>query len=465
MATALVSPKFYAFDPDTGLPLSGGKLYAYECDSYSFKTTYQDEPGTTPNTNPVILNSSGYASVYLDGSYRLVLTDADDNVVWDADPVSDRSMSVDEWQASVSATYASPTSFTVAGNQTAMFTVGRAMRIDDATTFTTHVQSASYAGGVTTITIYGTDTLTASLSSVRAGILSAAPIAIYDAQAAVAGGKASATRGSAILVFDGPTGGTSDFLDGIDGLTGGPKVNGVQSALQTGDTGIVMKDGVVSIYRMNATSGETPDGSLIVAPVSNPGQKRWIKQKSYYDQSAQLQQVYFVGIIISTYTSANPATTLGFGTWSLHGVGKVPVCVDSSDTDFNEPGKTGGAKTVQLTGTQSGVAVHNHGNTLGQSQNHSHTGGTSVNGAHAHGLNSGNNMNNSGSNTADYNWSATSGGSKSTQEAGSHSHSFLTDGASNDHYHATSNCTAANASEAHSNLQPYVCEYRWRRTA
>ncbi|NTU49314.1 MAG: hypothetical protein HGA87_00195 [Desulfobulbaceae bacterium] len=466
MATALVSPFFIWFDPDTGSPLAGGLLHSFESGSSSVrKPTYHDASGSVPNTNPVVLNSAGYAAVYLNGSYRLVLEDADGNVVWDADPVSSQSGTVDEWQGSIAATYVSPTSFSVAGNQTATFTVGRAIQVADATTFTSHVQSSAYAGGVTTISIYGTETLTASLSSVKAGLLSAAPIAIYDAQAAVAGGKASATRGSALYVSDGPTGGSSDYLDGIDGLTGGPKVNGVDTPLQTGDTGVVMADGYVAIYRMNATSGETPDGNLIVAPVSNSGQKRWVKQKSYFDQSALLQQVYPVGIIISTYTDTNPATTFGFGTWALHGAGRVPVCVDSTDTDLNEAGKTGGAKTVTLTGAQSGVAVHNHGNTGTPSVDHTHTGTTSSNGAHTHAINAGNNMNNSGTDTGYYNYSASAGGSKATEESGAHTHTITTGGSSASHTHAVNDCSAAAASESHGNLQPYITEYRWRRTA
>ena len=34
-------------------------------------------------------------------------------------------------------------------------------------------------------------------------------------------------------------------------------------------------------------------------------------------------------------TSVNPSAYLGFGTWELWGKGKVPVGVDSGDSDFN----------------------------------------------------------------------------------------------------------------------------------
>ena len=39
---------------------------------------------------------------------------------------------------------------------------------------------------------------------------------------------------------------------------------------------------------------------------------------------------------------------MGFGTWAF-GAGKVPVGIDSSDTDFDTAEETGGAKTHTLT--------------------------------------------------------------------------------------------------------------------
>ena len=39
-------------------------------------------------------------------------------------------------------------------------------------------------------------------------------------------------------------------------------------------------------------------------------------------------------------TNTNPATYLGFGTWISWGAGKVPVGVDTADTDFATVEKT-----------------------------------------------------------------------------------------------------------------------------
>ena len=61
-----------------------------------------------------------------------------------------------------------------------------------------------------------------------------------------------------------------------------------------------------------------------------------------------LNLIYPVGSIYMSATNTNPGTTLG-GTWVAWGSGKVPVGIDSTDTDFNTIEKTGGAKKVTLT--------------------------------------------------------------------------------------------------------------------
>lgn len=53
-----------------------------------------------------------------------------------------------------------------------------------------------------------------------------------------------------------------------------------------------------------------------------------------------------VGSIFVSVSATNPATTLGFGTWSSFGSGRVLVGLDSGDTDFDTAEETGGSKTV-----------------------------------------------------------------------------------------------------------------------
>lgn len=65
-----------------------------------------------------------------------------------------------------------------------------------------------------------------------------------------------------------------------------------------------------------------------------------------------LKARYYVGSIIVSSVAKNPATYLGFGTWEQTGQGRVEIGVDSSDSDFNTVGETGGHKTITLQANQ-----------------------------------------------------------------------------------------------------------------
>ena len=65
---------------------------------------------------------------------------------------------------------------------------------------------------------------------------------------------------------------------------------------------------------------------------------------------AAVALLYPVGSIYSNVAVAtNPATLLGFGTWTAFGAGRVMVGLDGDDEDFDTVGETGGAKTHTLT--------------------------------------------------------------------------------------------------------------------
>lgn len=75
----------------TGLPYPGGQLFFYLSGTSTPSPTYSDSALTTPNTNPVILDSAGSdGNVFLDptiAAYKVVLEDANGNLIWTADPV------------------------------------------------------------------------------------------------------------------------------------------------------------------------------------------------------------------------------------------------------------------------------------------------------------------------------------------------------------------------------------------
>lgn len=58
---------------------------------------------------------------------------------------------------------------------------------------------------------------------------------------------------------------------------------------------------------------------------------------------------YHIGKIIMSTSDTNPNKYLGFGTWELWGSGKVPVGVDTANTNFDTVEKTGGEESHTLT--------------------------------------------------------------------------------------------------------------------
>ena len=76
-----------------------------------------------------------------------------------------------------------------------------------------------------------------------------------------------------------------------------------------------------------------------------------------------MSDIYPVGsIYINAAVTTNPATLLGFGTWSEFGTGRVLVGQNTSDSDFDSLQETGGAKTHTLTTSQ--LPSHTHTSAL-----------------------------------------------------------------------------------------------------
>lgn len=84
----LVPPAQVQFLDNNGVPLAGGKLFTYVPKSTTPKMTWMDSLLTQANTNPIILDSAGRATIWGNGLYREVLQDVNGNLIWDLESVA-----------------------------------------------------------------------------------------------------------------------------------------------------------------------------------------------------------------------------------------------------------------------------------------------------------------------------------------------------------------------------------------
>jgi hypothetical protein len=82
MATILPNGKVQFLDGN-GKPYAGGTVGFYIPSTLTPKTTWQDQGQTTPNANPLTLDSNGEALIWGSGSYRQILKDSLGNQIWD----------------------------------------------------------------------------------------------------------------------------------------------------------------------------------------------------------------------------------------------------------------------------------------------------------------------------------------------------------------------------------------------
>jgi len=171
----------------TGAPAVGNQLFFYVAGSVNTKqTTYTDSTGTVANTNPIILNSLGQPpnEIWFTAgqSYKVVFapstdTDPPTSPIWTIDNlrgINDSSITIDQWVASgLTPTFVNATQFTVLGDQTSIFAVGRRLKLT-VTAGTVYGRiSVSAFGALTTVTVVldGAGVLDAGLSAVSYGLL------------------------------------------------------------------------------------------------------------------------------------------------------------------------------------------------------------------------------------------------------------------------------------------------------
>ena len=168
-----------------GDPLSAGKIYFYVAGSSTPQDTYTTSLGNVANANPVVLGSGGYPSsagsvVQIWGtvgvSYKAILKNAAGTTIWTRDNlpvINDVSAAVTEWISGPAPTYIGATSFSLVGDQTSTFQVGRRVKTTNSGGTIYSTISASAYGALTTVTVVNdSGTLDSGLSAVSYGLLS-----------------------------------------------------------------------------------------------------------------------------------------------------------------------------------------------------------------------------------------------------------------------------------------------------
>ena len=144
-----------------------------------------------------------------------------------------------------------------------------------------------------------------------------------------------------------------------------------------------------------------------------------------------LQVLYPIGSVYSNATSStNPATLLGFGTWTAFGAGKVMVGLDSGDATFSTVGNTGGSKDA--------ITV-----------SHTHTATSTVTDpGHKH------------------QYYLKTGTASGPSASGNETNGYLADTTTASTGISVSTTNASTGSSGtNANLMPYVVVYMWKRTA
>ena len=155
-----------------------------------------------------------------------------------------------------------------------------------------------------------------------------------------------------------------------------------------------------------------------------------------------------VGAIYTAVVSTNPATLLGFGTWTAFGAGRVMVGFDSGNALFDTAEETGGsADTITVTHTHTATSTvtdagHSHG----------------LMGADDTGITRG--LSESTSRNVQGGDSTTNRGYKTTAPTGGENLvQTQTTGITVATTNASTGSTGTNA-----NIQPYITVYFWKRT-
>jgi hypothetical protein len=193
---------------------------------------------------------------------------------------------------------------------------------------------------------------------------------------------------------------------------------------------------IASAIATKSNGVDTALTGIPTAPTAAPGTNTSQIATTAFVRTAIMDSVYPVGsIYINAGVSTNPATLLGFGTWTAFGAGRVMVGLNGSDALFDALEETGGSKDA--------VVV-----------SHTHTASSSVSDpGHVHAL------------------------QRTGQDGNFTQALYIPSDSINNNYYETNTISATTgisvstsvnstgSSGTNANLQPYITVAMWKRTA
>lgn len=232
-----------------GDPLVGGQVETYLAGSSTPAATYTSDTGLVQNGNPIILNALGYApnAVWLSGgvAYKFIIKNADGAVLRTIDNVAginDASVSQSQWvQSGLTPTYISATSFSLVGDQTAIFQVGRRLQtLNTSGLIYSTIDTSTFGAGVTTITtVNDSGVLDLGISQVSYGLISAEktsfPFTALGAANTIALANDGTTNAAHYLTFADGTAGQEALKTDTAKLAYNPSTGDLTGQAQVGD--------------------------------------------------------------------------------------------------------------------------------------------------------------------------------------------------------------------------------------
>jgi hypothetical protein len=193
MMPAFLSPignNAIPFFTQQGVVLAGGMIYTYLAGTTTPQATWTTSTQSVPNANPIVLNSAGLPpqEVWLQQgtSYKFVIQDSQGNTLQTLDNISginDIAAVPSEWVSSnLTPTYISGTQFSVPGNQTSVFQIGRRVQANvSAGTVWGTITNSAFSTVTTVTVVWDTGQLDSGLSSVSYALMSATHPSIPNA--------------------------------------------------------------------------------------------------------------------------------------------------------------------------------------------------------------------------------------------------------------------------------------------